>query len=72
MDPQMQGGAGLALLQLIFFLIGVAIVIIPFWKIYSKAGFSKWLSLLMIVPLINLIVLYVVAFSSWPAQRQGG
>ncbi len=70
MDPQMQGGAGFALLQLIFFLIGAAIIIVPFWKIYSKAGFSKWLSLLMIVPLINLIVLYVIAFSSWPAQRQ--
>ncbi len=72
MDPQMQGSAGLALLQLIFFLIGMAIIVIPFWKIYSKAGFSKWLSLLMIVPLINLIVLYVVAFSAWPTQRQGG
>lgn len=72
MDPEMQGGAGLAVLQLIFFLIAAAIVIVPFWKIYSKAGFSRWLSLLMIVPLINLIVLYVVAFSSWPGQRQGG
>ena len=72
MDPEMQGGAGLALLQLIIFSIGAAIVIVPFWKIYSKAGFSKWLSLLMIVPLINLIVLYVVAFSPWPRQRQGG
>lgn len=72
MDPNMQGSAGVVLLQLIFFLIGLAIIVIPFWKIYSKAGFSKWLSLLMIVPLINLIVLYVVAFSAWPAQRQDG
>jgi hypothetical protein len=53
-------------------LIAAAIVIIPFWKIYTKPGFSKWLSLLMTVPLINLIVPYVVAFSPWPAQRQGG
>ena len=72
MDADMHGGAGFALLQVIFFLIGAVIVIIPFWKIYGKAGFSKWLSLLMIVPLINLIVLYVVAFSSWPTHRQGG
>ena len=64
-------GAGLALLELLFFVIGIAIVIIPFWKIYAKAGFSKWLSLLMIVPLVNLIVLYVVAFSTWPAHRGG-
>lgn len=63
--------AGFVLFQLLFFVIGVAIVIIPFWKIYAKAGFSKWLSLLMIVPLVNLIVLYVVAFSTWPAHRGG-
>lgn len=63
--------AGFVVFQLLFFVIGVAIVIIPFWKIYAKAGFSKWLSLLMIVPLVNLIVLYVVAFSTWPAHRGG-
>jgi len=41
------------------------IFVIPFWKIFSKAGFAGALSLLMIVPFINLIVLYVVAFSEW-------
>ena len=61
--------AEFAVLQLLLFLLGAAIIVIPFWKIYSKAGFSKWLSLLMIVPLVNLLVLYVVAFSTWPAHR---
>jgi hypothetical protein len=64
-------GAGFVVIELLFFVIGIAIVIIPFWKIYAKAGFSKWLSLLMIVPLVNLIVLYVVSFSTWPAHRGG-
>ena len=41
------------------------IFVIPFWKIFSKAGFAGALSLLMIIPLVNLIVLYVVAFSEW-------
>jgi hypothetical protein len=41
------------------------IFVIPYWKIFSKAGFAGALSLLMIVPLVNLIVLYVVAFSEW-------
>jgi uncharacterized RDD family membrane protein YckC len=39
--------------------------VIPYWKIFSKAGFAGALSLLMIVPFVNLIVLYVVAFSGW-------
>ncbi len=50
-----------ALMAIIF----LPIFVIPYWKIFSKAGFAGALSLLMIVPLVNLIVLYVVAFSEW-------
>ncbi len=49
----------------IFILIGIAIVIIPYWMIWKKAGFSPWLSLLMFVPLINIIALYMLAFMEW-------
>ncbi len=63
--------AGFLVFELLFVVAGIAIFIIPFWKIYEKAGFSKWLSLLMILPVVNLIVLYVVAFSTWPAHRGG-
>jgi hypothetical protein len=55
----------------IFFLIGAALVILPFWMIWKKAGFSPWLSILMLVPLVGVIMLYVLAFSEWkvvPAQ----
>jgi hypothetical protein len=46
------------------------ILIIPFWQLFSKAGYSGWWSLLMIVPLANVIALYVLAFSNWPALRK--
>ena len=46
-------------------LVFLPIFVIPYWKIFSKAGFAGALSLLMIVPFVNLIVLYVVAFSKW-------
>ncbi|HEY1804012.1 MAG TPA: hypothetical protein VGG45_05985 [Terracidiphilus sp.] len=45
--------------------VGFAIVIIPFWFICKKAGFSPWLSLLNIIPLGNLILIYVLAFAQW-------
>lgn len=48
-----------------FFAIGILVTIIPYWFIFKKAGFSPWLCILMFVPLVNLIVLYVVAFSQW-------
>ena len=63
--------AGFMVFLFLIWAAGIAIFIIPFWKIYEKAGFSKWLSLLIIVPVVNLIVLYVVAFSTWPAHRGG-
>lgn len=53
---------------LLAFAVVLPIVILPYWKIFAKAGFSGWLSLLMMIPLINLGVLYVVAFSEWKTQ----
>jgi hypothetical protein len=52
----------------ILMLVGIiflAIVIIPFWFICKKAGFSPWLSLLNVVPMGNLVLIYVLAFAQW-------
>jgi hypothetical protein len=46
-------------------LIMVVIVMIPYWFIWKKAGFSPWLSLLMLLPVLNIVMLYVLAFSEW-------
>ena len=32
------------------------LVIVPFWFIFAKAGFPRWLSLLMIVPIANIVM----------------
>ena len=53
-------------------LLFTVIAIIPYWFIFKKAGFSPFLSILMFVPLANLIILYVIAFSEWkvvPVQQ---
>ena len=42
-----------------------AVFIVPFWFIFKKAGFSPFMSLLMILPGVNLAMLYVLAFSTW-------
>ena len=58
----------------ILFILGLAIVIVPFWFICKKAGFSPWLSLLNIVPLGGVILWYVLAFADWkviPAPQPG-
>jgi hypothetical protein len=46
-------------------IVAFVILILPFWFICKKAGFSPWLSLLNIVPLGSLILLYILAFADW-------
>ena len=62
---------GVPELLILFMVIPVLVVltVVPYWKIFSKAGWSGLLCLLMVVPLANLIVLWVFAFSEWPALR---
>ena len=66
-DPEKVARMMMTILPLIglFVLIGLAIVIVPFWFICKKAGFSPWLALLNIVPFGNLILIYVLAFADW-------
>lgn len=40
------------------------------WRIASKAGYSGALSPLMLIPLANVIVLIVFAFSKWPIEQR--
>ena len=49
----------------IFYLMQAVIFIVPTWFISKKAGFSPWLSLLNIVPMGNLVLIYVLAFADW-------
>ena len=63
------GAAGMGVGGLVIWLIFAAIIITPFWKIYSKAGFPTWLSLPMILPPVNLAPLYFVPFSLCPGRR---
>jgi len=50
-----------------FLLLGSFLVVLPFWRICTRAGLAGPWSLLMVVPLVNVIVLFYIAFTSWPA-----
>jgi hypothetical protein len=61
------------LIVIAFLLAPFTVILLPpFWVIFKKAGFQPILSVLMMVPLVNLVMLYFVAFSEWkasPAQK---
>ena len=62
------GPAG-AVLVLIYLAIVVA-SIVGTAKIISKAGYSPWFVLLAFVPLVNLVMFFVFAFSDWPVNKE--
>jgi uncharacterized membrane protein YhaH (DUF805 family) len=61
---------GIGLAELIIIVIIGLVIIVPFWKIFSKTGYSGWLSLTQLVPFLNIIVLFYVAFAEWPIQKE--
>ena len=53
----------------IVLLMIAAIWLVPAAKILSKAGYSGWWCLLLLIPLVNVIVYWVFAFARWPSLR---
>ena len=49
-------------------LIYVGIWLVPFWKIFPRAGWHSAMSLLMLVPMLNFVLLWVLAFKRWPGD----
>lgn len=56
--------------ELIIVVLMTVIFIFPFWMIASKAGFPGWISLAILVPFLNIALLFFLALADWPALRQ--
>jgi hypothetical protein len=59
-----------ALVVLVIAIPVLIVKIIGWWKICTKAGFSGWLALLMLIPLADIIMPLVVGFMGWPILRE--
>lgn len=64
--------AGGIVMVLVMIVIMAVLPVILYWKIISKTGNAGPIALLMLIPLVNLIVIYWLAFADWPALRQAG
>lgn len=53
----------------LFFAVMVALILYPAGRILNRLGLSPFWSLLIFIPLVNLISLWVLAFSDWPAEK---
>ena len=60
---------GISIWQLLIILLIIAIPILLFRPIAKKAGYSGWWAVVMLIPLVNLIMIWVFAFAKWPVER---
>ena len=51
-------------------LIVVAIKVFIFCKIFSKAGYCWALGLLMLVPIVNIVMPFMLALGDWPIRKE--
>jgi uncharacterized membrane protein YhaH (DUF805 family) len=56
----------IAIVSLVFLLIAILI----WFMIFKRTGMNPWLSLLMLVPIVNFVMLLILAFTEWPVQRE--
>ncbi len=62
---------GFGLPELLIIIVIILFVLVPAYfiaKILDKAGFSRWYSLLSLVPIANIVCLWIFAFIDWPAE----
>lgn len=63
---------GPSLWQLLIVFLLFVFVPWTYWRILRKAGYAGWWFLLMFVPLLNLVMVWVFAFKTWPVLEQKG
>jgi len=56
--------------SVLFSLVAIIFAVVIYWKIFSKAGYSGAMGLLMFVPIANIVVLCILAFGEWPIYKE--
>ena len=54
----------------VWFVVFILVVGYPAWKIAEKMGYPGPMSLLIYIPIVNLIVLWYLALNEWPAENE--
>lgn len=55
----------------LWMLVVAIVAVIPFWRICQRAGYPGWMGILILIPVVNLLFLYFLAFADWPAEKAG-
>jgi len=61
------GVDGISVIESLLVVVSLFLMLFPFWRIVTKAGFSGLWVIALFVPLLNFVAIYVFAFVEWPA-----
>ena len=53
----------------LWFIVMITAVAYPLGRILSRMGFSPLWAIVMFIPLVNLVALWILAFTEWPGGR---
>jgi uncharacterized membrane protein YhaH (DUF805 family) len=70
--PQVEPVFAIVFALIVAFIV-LVVVAIKLWiccKIFSKAGYSWALGLLMLIPIVNIIMAFFLAFADWPIHKE--
>jgi hypothetical protein len=56
-------------IELVIVMLFISITVLPFWMIATKAGFPGWMSLAILIPMLNIAFLFFLAYAPWPALQ---
>lgn len=65
------GMAGYGAAHWIVYLVMAAVLLYPIGRILTRIGLSPFWAVLALVPLLNLLGLWVLAFADWPKPGSG-
>ena len=56
--------------EVVGIIVQAVFTVVVFGNVFSKAGFSRWYSVLLAIPVANLIVIMWFAFTEWPIEEE--
>lgn len=56
--------------ELLFIIPIIVVYVLVVGRLVGKTGYSAWLGLLFLIPLVNIGFILYLAFTEWPIQRE--
>ena len=62
--------ASIGVPELLVILLTAFVALVPFYQIFKKAGYPGIFAVLLLIPMVNLIMLFFLGFSDWPVLKE--